>query len=197
MSDFWLYFNIGLKHLFNFRAYQDVLFLVALTVPYEFNLWKRILILVSLLTAGHILAVLLTVFNILAIKVTIVTFLIPVIIFIAAFYNIFNAGKASKKDGTTFIAVVSAIFGIIHGLGYASYFNSLVPKKPTDKLLPLFESALGFQISQFLVIIAALLLAYIVQTLFKYTKRDWILIVSALIIGIVIPMVIRTEIWWK
>ncbi|WP_293873135.1 HupE/UreJ family protein [Flavobacterium sp.] len=197
MSDFWLYFNIGLKHLFNFRAYQDVLFLIALTVPYEFNAWRRLLILVSLFTAGHILALLLAVFNILLVKVAIVNFLIPTIIFIVAFYNILNTGKASKKAATTPIAVVTTIFGIIHGLGYASYFNSLVPKKATDKLLSLFEAALGFQISQFLLIIIALLLAYVVQTLFKFTKSDWILIVSAFTIGIIIPIVIRTEIWWK
>ena len=197
MSDFWIYFNSGLKHFLHFHVYLDVLFLLALTVPYEFKSWKRILILVSLFTAGHILALLLSVFNIVTIKATYVVFLVPVMVFITAFYNIFIAGKSTKKEAITFIAVIASLFGIIHGLGYATYFNHLVPNKPTDKLLPLFESALGFEISQFIVVTIGLLIAYVIQNLFKFTKRDWILIVSAFIIGIVIPMIIRTEIWWK
>ena len=197
MSDFWIYFTIGLKHLCNIHAYIDILFLLALTVPYEFKSWKRILILLSLLTVGHTLTLMLSIFNVVSIKLSIVHFIIPLLIFIAALFNIISAGKFGKKDSITFIAIITSLFGIIHGLGYATYFNSLVPSKPTDKLLPLFESALGFEISQFLLVALGLLLAYVIQTLFKFTKRDWILIVSAFIIGIVIPMIIRTEIWWK
>lgn len=197
MSDFWIYFNTGLKHLLNFHAYEDVLFLLALTVPYEFKSWKRILILVSLLTLGHTLALMLSVFNIVTIKVSIVGFIIPIIILITAIYNIISSGKLSKKDSITFIAIISSLFGIIHGLGFSNYFNSIVSGKPTDKLLPLFESALGFGISQIIMITAALLIAYVVQTLLKFSKRDWTLIVSAFVIGIVLPMIIRSEIWCK
>ena len=197
MSDFWIYFTIGLKHMWNILAYNDVLFLLALTVPYEFKSWKRILILVSLFTAAHTLALMLSIFNVITIKVSIVAFIIPLIILITALYNILSSGKSSKKDGITFIAIVTSLFGIIHGLGFANYFNALLSGKPTDKLLPLFESSLGFFVSQILVVLLALLLAYVVQTLLKLSKRDWILIVSAFVAGVVIPMIIRSEIWVK
>ncbi len=197
MSDFWIYFTIGLKHMWNLLAYNDVLFLLALTVPYEFKSWKRILILVSLFTAGHTLALMLCVFNVITIKVAIVAFIIPIIILITALYNILSSGKSSKKDNITFIAIVTSLFGIIHGLGFANYFNRLLSVKPTDKLLPLFESSLGFFVSQIIVVLLALLLAYVVQTLLKLSKRDWILIVSAFVAGVVIPMIIRSEIWVK
>ena len=197
MSDFWIYFTIGLKHLWNSNAYTDILFLLVLTVPYEFKSWKKILILVSLFSAGHTLALMLSVFNIVTIKVSIVGFIIPIIILITAINNIISSGKSSKKDSITFIAIITSLFGIIHGLGFSNYFNSIVSGKPTDKLLPLFESALGFGISQIIMITAALLIAYVVQTLLKFSKRDWILIVSAFVIGIVLPMIIRSEIWVK
>ncbi|MEO5777672.1 MAG: HupE/UreJ family protein [Flavobacterium sp.] len=197
MSDFLIYFTIGLKHMWNILAYNDVLFLLALTVPYEFKSWKRILILVSLFTAGHTLALMLSVFNVIAIKVNIVAFIIPIIILITALYNILSSGKSSKKDGITFIAIVTSLFGIIHGLGFANYLNAHLSGKPTDKLLPLFESSLGFGVSQIIVVLLALLLAYVVQTLLKFSKRDWILIVSAFVVGVVIPMIIRSEIWVK
>jgi hypothetical protein len=197
MSDFWIYFTFGLKHLWNFNAYTDILFLLALTVPYEFKAWKKILILVSLFIAGHTLALMLSVFNVITIKTTIVAFIIPIIIFSVALFNIISAGKSGKKDNITFIAIVSSLFGILHGLGFATYFNTVANGKPTDKLLPLFESALGFGISLIIASCAALLLAYVVQTLLKFSKRDWILIVSAFVAGVVIPMILRSEIWVK
>ena len=197
MSNFWIYFTLGLKHLYNINAYTDVLFLLALTVPYEFKSWKRILILVSLFTAGHTLALMLSVFNIVTIKVSIVAFIISILILITALYNIISAGKSSKKDSIVFIAIITAIVGIIHGLGFSNYFNSIVHGKPSDKLIPLFESALGFGISQISMIILALLLAYVVQTLLKFSKRDWILIVSSFVVGVVISGIIQNEIWHK
>lgn len=197
MSDFWIYFCSGLKHLCNINAYYDVLFLLVLTVPYELKSWKRILILVSLFTAGHILALLISVFNVITLKVTFVAFIIPLIILITALYTIISSGKSSKNQSITFITIITSIFGIAHGLGFSNYFNQVVIGKPTDKLLPLFESSLGFFASQILTITLALLLGYVVQTLLKFSKRDWLLIVSSFVIGIVIPMIIRSEIWVK
>jgi len=197
MSDFWIYSTIGLKHVLNIFAYDHVLFLLALTVPYEFKSWKRLLILVSLFTLGHTLALLLSVFNIVTIKPNIVEFLIPITILITAMYNIVVSGKSSKKDSITFIGIVTACFGIIHGLGFSNYFNTLVTGKPTDKLLPLFEFGLGIETAQITVVLLALLLAYVVQSLFKFSKRDWTLLISAFIVGVVIPMILQNEIWHK
>lgn len=197
MSDFWIHFSSGLKHLCNLLAFNDIFFLIALTVPYELKSWKRILILVSLFTAGHTLALMLSVFNVIAIKVNIVAFIIQIIILITALYTIISSGKSGKKDGITFIAIVTSLFGIIHGCGFSNYFNSHITGKPTDKLLPLFESSLGFGVSQIILIILSLLLAYVVQTLVKLSKRDWILIVSSFVVGVVIPMIVRSEIWVK
>jgi hypothetical protein len=197
MSDFWIYFTIGLKHVLSIFAYDHILFLLALTVPYEFKSWKKILILVSLFTLGHTLALFLSVFNILTIKSTIVEFLIPVTILIAAFYNIIILGKSSKKENITFVGFVTVFFGIIHGLGFSNYFNSILTGKPTDKLIPLFEFALGIEMAQIVVVITALLLAYVVQNLFKFSKRDWVLIISAFTVGVIIPVLIQNEIWYK
>ncbi len=197
MSNFWIYFTLGLKHLYNINAYADILFLLALTVPYEFKSWKKILLLVSLFTAGHTIALMLSIFNIVTVKVSIVAFIILILLLITALYTIISTGKSNKKDSIVFIAILTSLFGIIHGLGFSNYFNSIVQGKPTDKLVPLFESSLGFGVSQIVVIILALLLAYVIQTLLKFSKRDWILIVSSFVVGVVIPMIIQNEIWHK
>ena len=195
MSEFWIYFQIGLKHVLDIHAYDHVLFLIALTIPYLFKDWKRILLLVSLFTIGHTLALLLSVFGIIAIKVNIVEFLIPITILITAVYHLFTAGKASKNEGVNLIFMVTLFFGIIHGLGFSNYFKSILGGSPSSKLLPLGEFALGIEAAQLIVVFVVLILSYIVQTVFRFSKRDWALVMSAFIVGVVIPMIIESPIW--
>lgn len=195
MSQFWLYFKVGLTHVLDIHAYDHVLFLIALMVPYAFKDWKRIFVLVSLFTLGHTLSLLLSVFGIVSVKASLVEFLIPITILITAVFHLFTAGKSSKNESITFVAVITLFFGIIHGLGFSNYFKTILPGKASDKLLPLLEFALGIECAQIIVVFVVLLLAYIVQTFFRFSKRDWSLVMSAFIIGVVIPMIIGSEIW--
>jgi hypothetical protein len=195
MSEFWLYFNIGLQHVLDIDGYDHVLFLLALTVPYAFKDWKRVLILVSLFTLGHTLALMLSVFEVIIIKASLVEFLIPITILITALFHLFTAGKSSKKESITFVAFVTLFFGIIHGLGFSNYFKSILPGEKVDKLVPLLEFALGIEAAQIIVVLIVLLLSFIVQSFFRFSKRDWTLVMSAFVIGVVLPMIIGSDIW--
>ncbi|MHC0439140.1 MULTISPECIES: HupE/UreJ family protein [Flavobacterium] len=195
MSEFWIYFQIGLKHVLDIHAYDHVLFLIALTVPYSFKDWKRILLLVSVFTIGHTLALILSVFGIIAVKVNLVEFLIPITILITALYHLFTAGKATKNEGVNLIFMVTLFFGIIHGLGFSNYFKTILGGTATSKLVPLGEFALGIEAAQLVVVFVVLVLSYIVQTVFRFSKRDWALVMSAFIVGVVIPMIIESPIW--
>ncbi|HLP64305.1 HupE/UreJ family protein [Flavobacterium sp.] len=195
MTDFWIYFKIGLSHVLDINGYDHVLFLIALTVPYAFKDWKRILLLVTLFTIGHTFALLLSVFNIVTVKATLVEFLIPITILVTAFFNLFTAGKSSKQESITFIGAITVFFGVIHGLGFSNYFKSILPGNPSEKVVPLFEFALGIEAAQILVVIAVLLLSFIVQTLFRFNKRDFTLVMSAFVIGVVVPLIIENPIW--
>jgi len=195
MSEFWLYFNVGLKHVLDWNGYDHVLFLIALTIPYAFKDWKRVLILVSLFTVGHTLALILSVYEVIIIKATLVEFLIPITILVTALFGLFTAGKSSKKESITFVAFITLFFGIIHGLGFSNYFKSILPGSHSEKLLPLLEFALGIEVAQLIVVFFILILSYIVQTFFRFSKRDWILVMSAFVVGVVLPMIIESEIW--
>ncbi len=195
MSDFLIYFQLGLKHVLDIHAYDHVLFLIALSVPFSFNDWKRILLLVTVFTIGHTTALFLSVFGIIAVKVNVVELLIPITILITAFYNLFTAGKASKNDGVNLVFIITLFFGIVHGLGFSNYFKTILGGSTVSKLLPMCEFALGIEAAQIVVVIVVLILSYIVQTVFRFSKRDWALVMSAFIIGVVIPMIIGNEIW--
>ncbi|RKS99158.1 HupE/UreJ family protein [Flavobacterium sp. 123] len=195
MSDFWIYFQIGLKHVLNIYAYDHVLFLVALAVPFTFKDWQRIVLLVTLFTVGHTMALLLSVYEIVAIKVNVVEFLIPITIFVTALFSLFTAGKSSKKESLNLVFFITLFFGIIHGLGFSNYFKTILGGSANSKLIPLSEFALGIEAAQIIVVFVVLVLSYIVQTVFRFSKRDWTLVMSAFIIGVVLPMILESEIW--
>ncbi len=190
MSQFWLYFKLGLNHVLDLNAYDHILFLLALTVPYAFKDWKRVLILVSIFTLGHTLSLFLSVYKIVTINATLIEFLIPVTIFATALYNIITARK--KNNETLAMAFVFTLFfGLIHGFGFSNYFKQIIAGEES-KALPLIEFALGIEVAQIVIVLFTLLIGFIFQNIFRVTRRDWILIVSAIIIGIVIPMLQNT-----
>ncbi|MNK16740.1 hypothetical protein D3C87_349100 [compost metagenome] len=197
MSEFELYFNMGLRHVLDINAYDHVLFLIVLTVPYIFKDWKNVLLLVTLFTIGHTLSLILSVFGIITVNAGIVEFLIPITILITALYNIFKSSrKSSSKNGSiNFIAITTLFFGVIHGLGFSNYFKIVIDKNSKDKLMPLLEFALGIETAQVIVVLIVLIISYVLQEFFRLSKRDWILVMSAFVAGVVVPMITGSEIW--
>ena len=195
MSEFWVYFQIGLHHVLDIQAYDHVLFMMALVLPFTFKDWKRLLFSVTLFTAGHTKALLLSVYEILVIKASIVELLIPITILSTAVFNLFTIGKTNRKENLNLIFLITLFFGIIHGLGFSNYFKTLLGGSSNSKLIPLLEFALGIEGAQITVVLAMLIVAYSVQSLFKFSRRDWILVGSAFIIGVLVPMILENEIW--
>ena len=197
MDAFFIYLDMGINHVLDIKGYDHVLFLLALISPYAFKDWKRILFLVSIFTVGHTLALVLSVYNVVSVKASLVEFLIPVTILITALFALFTAGKTTKKESVTFVAGVTLFFGLIHGLGFSNYFKTIMIGTPSEKVLPLMEFALGIEVAQLIVVMIGLILAYVAQAVFKFSKREWGLIIASFIIGAVVPMLIENEIWYS
>ena len=195
MSDFWIYVEIGLKHVLDIKSYDHVLFLMALTVPHTFKDWKKILLIVTVFTVGHTLALVLSVFEIVVIKAALVEILIPVTILITAIFNFFSIGKTSKKETINAIVLITMFFGVIHGLGFSNYFKAILPGNPSEKVMPLLEFAIGIEAAQVNVVLVVLMLSYCIQTFFRFTKRDFTIVTSAFIVGVVVPMILQNKIW--
>lgn len=197
MSDFWLYFETGLRHVLDINAYDHILFLVVLTVPYTFKDWKNVLLLVSIFTIGHTLSLMLSVYGVVRVNAGVVEFLIPITILITALFNIIKSGKKSQKNSNSlnFIAIVTLFFGLIHGLGFSNYFKLILDKNADDKFLPLLEFALGIEAAQLIIVLCVLILAYILSEFFKLNRRDWVLVTSAFVAGVVVPMIMHNKFW--
>ena len=59
LENVWFNIEYGINHVLDINAYDHVLFLIALTVPYLFKDWKRVLLLVTTFTLGHTLSLVL------------------------------------------------------------------------------------------------------------------------------------------
>ncbi|MCX2681272.1 HupE/UreJ family protein [Galbibacter sp. EGI 63066] len=191
MDQFWFYFKLGLNHVLDINAYDHVLFLVVLTVPYTFSNWKRVLWLVTMFTLGHTLSLILATYGVVSVNSKWVECLIPITILVTAVFNIFTAGKGAKKEkfGLTFF--VALFFGLIHGLGFSTYFKQIVASA-SNKMVPLLEFALGIEGAQVIVVLLVLVLAFVFQSIFRFNKRDWVMVISSIVVGFVIPMMIET-----
>tara|TARA_B100000795_G_C22743800_1_gene416489 strand:+ start:237 stop:818 length:582 start_codon:yes stop_codon:yes gene_type:complete len=188
-----LYFKLGLYHVLDIAAYDHILFLIVLAVVFSFNQWKKVVWLITFFTVGHSLTLALAAYGVIDVQLDIVEFLIPVTICITGVFNILRATKSSlgKERITLFFAL---FFGLIHGLGFSNYFKAMIGKEE-DKILPLLEFSIGIEAAQVIIVFGVLLIGMLLQNFFRVTKRDWILVTSAIVIGAATPMIINRVFW--
>lgn len=194
LDTFWFNMRYGMNHVLDINAYDHVLFLLVLTVPYMFKDWKRVLLLVTMFTLGHTLSLVMAVYGIITVNAKLVEFLIPITILVVALYNVFTAGKKAPTEKVGILFLSTLFFGLIHGLGFAREFKMFVGRSDS-KLLPLVEFALGIELAQVIIVFVVLFLGFLCQTIFRFSKRDWVVVLSAIVVGLVIPMLIHSELF--
>jgi hypothetical protein len=191
LEDFLFYVNLGLGHVLDFNAYDHILFLTALAIPFTFRLWKQLLTLVTIFTVAHCLSLAFSVYELVEVNVVWIEFLIPITILATA---IFNLKEVVKKDtGLNFKlqSAATAFFGLIHGFGFSNYFKMLMAGED-NKLNPLLGFATGIELSQIVIIIGVLFLAFIFVEKLTLPKKYFVLGTSAIVILITLPMIYNT-----
>ena len=192
LENFWFNVQYGINHVLDINGYDHVLFLMVLAVPYVFKDWKRVLLLVSMFTLGHTLSLVLAAYGVVSVSGKLVEFLIPITILIAAIYNVFTAGKKDRGTKIGLLFFTTLFFGLIHGLGFAREFKML-SSLSDSKLELLIEFAVGIEIAQVIIVFVVLFLGFLCQTIFRFSRRDWVMVLSSVVIGLVIPMIIQSD----
>lgn len=192
LENFWFHVEYGINHVLDINAYDHVLFLIVLTVPYLFKDWKHVLLLVSTFTLGHTLSLVLAAYDIININGQLIEFLIPITILLVALFNVFTSGKGAQKEKVGVLFFSTLFFGLIHGLGFAREFHMLAGNTE-NKFILLLEFALGIEIAQIIIVFTVLFLGFLTLTLFRFSKRDWIMVISAVVVGLVIPMILKSD----
>lgn len=187
MDSFLFYFKEGLFHVLDWKAYDHILFLIVLTVPYLISNWKKLFTLVTIFTIGHTLTLAMSAYGVIRVNSSLVEVLIPVTILITALYNIFTAGKKNRNLKLGIHLFAALFFGLIHGLGFSTYFKMMTASSDS-KLLPLLEYTLGIESAQIIIVLVVLIVSFIGQSIFRFSLRDWVMVISSIVIGVAIPV---------
>ena len=194
LNDFLSYMQSGMYHVLNVNAYDHILFLIVLTIPYLFKDWKRVLFLITVFVLGHSVSLALATYDVMSVNNKWIEFLVSLTILLIALFNVFTAGKKAQNEKVGILFFATLFFGLMHGLGFVNIFESSIGNSD-NKLLALLEIAIGLEIGQLIVVFIILFLGFLCQTLFRFSKRDWVMVISAIVVGLVIPMLIRNNIF--
>lgn len=178
------YLQDGIAHITDLQGYDHMVYLIALITIYEYREVKRVVLLATAFTVGHTITLILAGLDLIRPNGSIIEFLIPLTILLTALTNLRYAQRVKKPiphHGWRYL--LAAGFGLIHGMGFSSYFRMLVGQDESI-VQPLLFFNLGVEIGQLIIVAVFLFLAFLLQGLFRIAQRDWIVFLSGLTAGI-------------
>ncbi len=186
--DFFFFVKEGFFHVLDFNALDHILFFIAVSMIFTLKEWKKALWLVTFFTLGHTFTFTLSVYDWIKINGKWVEFLIPITILIPILVN--NYSVYTKTTSLKRNYYFTFFFGLIHGLGFSSYFKMLLDDDE-NKFIPLLEFSLGIEFVQVLIVGVIILLNSIWINKLHFKQQIWIGSISILLLFKIIPMLIN------
>jgi hypothetical protein len=191
MNSFTSYLILGLQHILNIQAIDHLLFILSITCVYRIFDIKKLLYLITAFTLGHSVTLALATLKWISANPTWVEFLIPCTILFSALGNLsFKENKLKQKSMPWGNYALVTVFGLIHGLGFSNYLQSLLGKEQS-LLGPLFAFNIGLEIGQIFIVAIFLTLSTFLLEVLKSKLRHYVLVISGLIIGLILPMILE------
>jgi hypothetical protein len=146
------FFIDGILHITDIEGYDHMLFLLAICAPFTFKEWKPVAILATAFTVGHSVSLALAALDVVRFSSELIEFLIPVTILVT---SIFNWCVTSFGSVSAYRYSSAALFGIIHGMGFSSFFR-MISNEGEGFLGQLCLFNLGVEAGQLLILTAIL-----------------------------------------
>ncbi|WP_080776880.1 HupE/UreJ family protein [Chryseobacterium phocaeense] len=188
MKDFIFYLNLGWEHIISLDALDHQLFVLALIAVYSYQDWKKILVLVTAFTIGHSITLALSILDVFRVPSAWVEFLIPLTIVLTALDNILMKNKKQTLMRANYY--LAAIFGLIHGMGFANTARVMIAKSQSIAV-PLLGFNIGLELGQIVIVCAILVVLFILLSVFKVNKKDWVLFVSSGVFALALKMTLE------
>ncbi|KUG10293.1 HupE / UreJ protein [Elizabethkingia sp. HvH-WGS333] len=188
MNDFMFYLRMGWDHIVSKDALDHQLFILVLIAVYTIQDFKKVLILVTAFTIGHSLTLALSVFDIFRVPSAWVEFLIPCTIAITALINIFGKNNVQKQMKLNYS--LALFFGLIHGMGFANSIRITLAKEQSIAT-GLLGFNIGLELGQIVVVLAVLIILFLLTTIFKLDRKNWIMFVSSGVFALSLQMALE------
>lgn len=194
MSEFETYLQVGFQHIANLKAYDHIVFIIALCAVYDLWQWRQILILVTAFTVGHSITLGLATTGMLVLPANIIEFLIPVTIFSTCILNVVRPLERNRRKTSWFNYPLTLFFGLIHGMGFSSYLRALLGQEESI-LTPLFGFNVGLEIGQLMIVVLVMVGSTVVVHGGQAQQRSWTLFISGAAAGISVILMAQTKFW--
>ena len=152
LSELLAFMQLGFVHIVAWDAADHILFLLVLAAVYRGRDWRAALAVISAFTVGHSITLALAVTGSLVLPTALVEFLIPVTIVAAGIENLVMRERVARGAGARYRPIFAAVFGLVHGAGFAGYLQSLFVE---NIAVPLLGFNIGIELGQLVVLAAA------------------------------------------
>ena len=181
MDLFSSYFSTGAWHVADWNQLSLPLFLLVLFIVRTLSDYRSGLLVILLLFVANLTGMGFSAADVFYVRPQMAAFIFPVLVTGLAVFNIFGAGaKPSAVLEKTGYAM-AILFGLTHGLSLGVGYSEAIP---------LVAFCLGFAVG-------VLVLAFVILCLsslalfFGVNRRDFVLVVSSIAIGVMIPYLVR------
>jgi len=169
MSELQTFIQLGFRHIVNLEAMDHILFLLALAAIYRPRDWRSALWVVTAFTVGHSITLALAVTGAMVLPIKLIEFLIPITIVATCIENIIVRDRASAPLGRRYRPMFAAVFGLVHGAGFADYLRNLF----VDRIaLPLFGFNVGIELGQIVVLAFAAVFLLAADRAIQYARSS-------------------------
>lgn len=182
MENLSVFFANGWEHIVDINAYDHLLFVMTLCAAFKLKEWKQILVIITAFTIGHSGTLILSALDIIPADPEVIDLLIPFTIMLTAIANIVNYDKKGKFSSARFKYMIALVFGLIHGLAFASNFKFMLFSD--NILMPLFLFNLGIEVGQLFIVLLFMIALWFYSQVIKGEHSKWNIFISGAGFGI-------------
>ena len=186
MDIFYKYFSMGAWRAADFSDLVQPVFFIVLLIVYTLAAWRRGLVLALAFTLASALGLALSASGVFSVSHKAAAFALVAITTLTAIFGIFGAGnKPSTLLEKTGYAMTIA-FGAFYGLSSGSGFGGA-----DGTLFPIVFFSIGLAVGAALLALVVLAISSLLQ-FFGCNRRDTVMVISSVAVGIMIPYLVRT-----
>lgn len=182
MENLSTFFIDGWKHIVDINAYDHLLFVMTLCAAFKLQQWKQILVIITAFTIGHSVTLILSALDFIPSNSRLIDMLIPFTIMITAIANIINYENEGRFSDSKIKYSIALIFGLIHGLAFASNFKVML--FGDSIILPLLTFNIGIEVGQLFIVLLFMASLWLYTKIINGAHYKWNIFVSGAGFGI-------------